>query len=140
MTTVANANPLTRMLESAFTKFDRDKDGKLNAEEFGAFYEILKPGIALDEKGKPAISEQEYRSQMDGNSDGEVTLSEMEGTGVLMPANLTDESLDSMVQYLLAQMTTSASSAAGMLAESDTSDAPQDPHSLLANTFVQSTS
>jgi len=38
-------NPLARMLDNAFTKFDANKDGKLNAEEYRSFYESLSPAL-----------------------------------------------------------------------------------------------
>jgi Ca2+-binding EF-hand superfamily protein len=119
VTTIDRSNPLSSMLDNAFTKFDRNKDGKLDTEEFRPFYEILKPGIALDKDKKPTISEQEYQGRMDHNSDGGVTRTEMQSTGVLMPASLTDDSLNSMMQYLLKQQIASAQAAAGILAEND---------------------
>ena len=117
-------NPLARMLDNAFTKFDADKNGKLNAEEYRSFYEILKPGIAVDENDKLSISEQEYRSRMDGDSDG-VSRREVQGTGVLMPAELTGESLESMLQYLLTQTSASALAAANLLAKDQAEAEPE---------------
>jgi len=118
-------NPLARMLDNAFTKFDADKNGKLNAEEYRSFYEILKPGIAVDENDKLSISEQEYRSRMDGDSDGGVSRTEVQGTGVLMPAELTGESLESMLQYLLTQTSASALAAANLLAKDEAEAEPE---------------
>jgi Ca2+-binding EF-hand superfamily protein len=122
MSLVDRAHSLPGMLDNAFTKLDRDKDGKLNAEEFRSFYEILTPGIAADKDGHAAIAAQEVRDRMDANADGEVTRTEMQSTGVLMPADLTDESLDAMVQYLLTRSSASASAAARLLAEGAISD------------------
>lgn len=50
MTTINNATPLSQMLNNAFEKFDKDRDGKLNSDEFKTFNEILKPGIATDDQ------------------------------------------------------------------------------------------
>ena len=124
MTTVGGANPLARMLDNAFGKFDRDKDGKLDGTEFQSFYEVLKAGVALDDKGRPTVSAQDYRDRMDTNSDGGVTLSEMRGTGVLMPADLTDESMKSMLDHLFAQTTANALAAAQQLAAAESSGPP----------------
>ncbi|MDM0022312.1 hypothetical protein [Variovorax saccharolyticus] len=105
MTPVDRTNPLTRMLDTAFNKFDQNKDGKLNAEEYKDFYKILTPGIAVDKNGTPAISEQEYRNRMDANADGDVSLAEMQNTGVLMPASASENSLESTLQTLVNQTT-----------------------------------
>jgi len=125
MTLVDRTNPLTGMLANAFTKLDRDKNGSLDSEEFKAFYEVLKPGIAQDENGKLNISEHEYAARMDSNGDGGVTLSEMQGTGVLIPAKLTGESLQSMLKYLLEQTSASALSAATLLARVEAPEAAE---------------
>ena len=90
MTTINNASPLSQMLNNAFEKFDKDRDGKLNSDEFKTFNEILKPGIATDEKGKPTV---DYSERMDHDSDGLVSQDEMNSTGLLMPADLCDPSL-----------------------------------------------
>ena len=120
MTTIANGpNPLASMLDNAFSKLDRDKDGKLDGEEFQSFYEVLKAGVAVDDKGRPTVSAQDFRDRMDTDADGSVTLTEMQATGVLMPAELTDESLHPMVDYLLAQATGNAALAASRLLEAD---------------------
>lgn len=103
MTPVNRTNPLARMLDTAFDKFDQNKDGKLNADEYKHFYEILTPGIAVDKNGTPAISGQEYRNRMDANADGDVSLAEMQSTGVLMPAAASP--LESTLQTLVNQTT-----------------------------------
>lgn len=119
MTSIDRTNPLTNMLANAFNKFDKDGDGKLNAQEYRSFYEILKPGIALDEHKQPLISEQDYRARMDADSDGLVSSSEALGATVLMPADLTSESLDSMLQYLVKLGTDNSLAAASSLAAND---------------------
>jgi len=117
MTVVDRSNPLAGMLANAFNRFDQDQDGKLGASEFRSFYELLKAGIAVDEKGRPTVSEQDYRARMDTDGDGCVAMTEVQSTGVLMPADLTDVSLDSMIQYLLGQSSESARAAAGLLTQ-----------------------
>lgn len=126
MTVVNHSSALAGMLTNAFSKLDQDRDGKLDASEFQSFYEILRAGIAVDDKGNPTVSAQDYRSRMDADSDGCVTVSEMQDTGVLMPANLTSDSLDSMIQYLLGQASESALTAASLLAQDDLPVEPQD--------------
>lgn len=93
----SNSTPLSQMLNNAFAKFDRDGDGKLNADEFNEFNEILKPGIAIDDSGKPTIN---YNKRMDHDDDGMISQEEMNTTGLLMPADLCDPSLKSMLNYL----------------------------------------
>jgi Ca2+-binding EF-hand superfamily protein len=100
------------MLNNAFSKFDRNGDGKLNAEEFRNFNEILKPGIALDKDGRPTI---DYSTAMDRDADTMITRDEMNSTGVLMPGKLTDVSLEPMFNYLLAKAGSSALAAAAAL-------------------------
>ncbi|MGR9234838.1 EF-hand domain-containing protein [Rhizobium leguminosarum] len=97
MASTTITNPLTRMLDGAFTKFDQNKDGKLDTAEFKTFNELLKPGIAVDETGKPKV---DYSSRMDLDGDHEITREEMHATTVLMPAALTDPSLNMMLNYL----------------------------------------
>ena len=112
LTSVGSSNPLAGMLNNAFSKFDRNGDGKLNAEEFRNFNEILKPGIALDKDGRPTI---DYSTAMDRDADTMITRDEMNSTGVLMPAKLTDDSLQAMFNYLLAKADSSALAAAAAL-------------------------
>ncbi len=112
MTTINNASPLSQMPNNAFGKFDRDGDGKLNFDEFKAFNEIVKPGIATDEKGKPTI---DYSERMDHDGDGLVSQDEMNATGVLMPADLCDPSLKSMLDFLLLKADPLAIEAASLL-------------------------
>jgi Ca2+-binding EF-hand superfamily protein len=100
------------MLNNAFSKFDRNGDGKLNAEEFKNFNETLKPGIALDKDGHSTV---DYSTAMDQNSDKMITRDEMNATGVLMPTKLTDDSLKAMFDYLLSKGDSSALAAAATL-------------------------
>lgn len=72
------------MLNNAFGKFDKDGDGKLNSDEFKTLNEILKPGIATDEQGKPTV---DYSERMDHDGDGLVSQDEMNTKGVLMLAD-----------------------------------------------------
>jgi hypothetical protein len=117
MTTV---NPLSTMLDTAFTKFDRNKDGKLDTTEFQSFYEILKPGIAVDENNKPKISVDAEFKRMDHNGDGGVIREEMQTTGILMPAKLSsDGSLNAMLEYLQQQTSESALMAAKLLMDTE---------------------
>ena len=112
MTAVGSSNPLAGMLNNAFSKFDRNGDGKLNAEEFRSFNEILKPGIAVDKEGRATI---DYSTGMDRDADKMITRDEMNATGVLMPAKLTDDSLEAMFNYLLSKGDPSALTAAVIL-------------------------
>jgi hypothetical protein len=64
-----------RSAESA----DKDGDRKLNSDEFKTFNEILKPGIATDEQGKPTV---DYSERMDHDGDGLVSQDEMNTTGL----------------------------------------------------------
>jgi Ca2+-binding EF-hand superfamily protein len=114
MTSVTSKSPLSAMLGNAFNKYDRNKDGALDSDEFRSFNEILKPGIATDENGKPTI---DYDSVMDHDGDGMVTEDEMQSTGVLMPAYLTDPTLDKMWQYLSTRSDRDATAAADILRE-----------------------
>ncbi|MET4492165.1 hypothetical protein [Bradyrhizobium sp. LA7.1] len=117
MTSTDKTNPLARMLDNAFTKFDRNKDGKLDTTEFKAFNELLKPGIALDETGKPKV---DYNSRMDLDGDHAITREEMHATPVLMPASLSDPSLTAMLTYLHSlQDNPNAAAAAAILAQDD---------------------
>ena len=55
MTAPVTGNPLSQMLNNAFTKLDRDGDNKLNADEFADFNQVLMPGLKLDDNGKPTV-------------------------------------------------------------------------------------
>ena len=112
MTSIGSSNPLAGMLNNAFSKFDRNGDGKLNAEEFKNFNEILKPGIAVDKDGRPTV---DYSMRMERDGDTMITRDEMNSTGVLMPAKLTDDSLEAMFNYLLSKGDSSALAAAATL-------------------------
>ena len=116
MTTINNASPLSQMLNKAFEKFDRDGDGKLNADEFKKFNEILKPGIAVDKEGKPTI---DYSERMDHDGDKLISQDEMNSTPLLMPADLCDPSLKSMLDYLLLKNDPLAIEAASLLKDDD---------------------
>ena len=117
MTSVTSKNPLSTMLDNDFSKFDRNNDDALDSEEFQSFNEILKPGIALDANGKPTT---DYSIRMDHNSDCMITRQEMETTGVLMPASLTDPTLGKMWDYLSARTDDpAAQAAAAILKEND---------------------
>ncbi len=112
MTSTSGATELSQMLNNAFTKFDRDGDDKLNSEEFANFNEVLKPGMKLDDKGNPTV---DMNAKMDHDSDGFVDRGEMGSTGVLMPANLTDSTLKSMLDYLHLKVDPAAIQAAAIL-------------------------
>lgn len=114
MTSIGHSTPLSQMLNNAFAKFDRDGDGKLNADEFKTFNEILKPGIAVDDSGKPTV---DYGERMDHDGDGMVSQDEMNTTGLVMPADLCDPSLKSMLDYLHLSQDPLALEAAAILAE-----------------------
>jgi Ca2+-binding EF-hand superfamily protein len=119
MSSVNTDNSLSVMLDKAFGKFDRNQDNKLDGEEYKSFYEVLRPGIAIGNDDKPTISGDEYFQRMDHDADGGVTRDEMQTTGVLMPADLCDESLDAMIAWLEQQSTTAAALAARYLAAED---------------------
>jgi hypothetical protein len=112
VTSINNASPLSQMLNNAFAKFDKDGDGKLNSNEFKKFNEILKPGTATEEQGKPTV---DYSGRMDHDGDGLLSQDEMNTTGLLMPAALCDSSLKSMRDYLLLKADPSALEAAALL-------------------------
>jgi hypothetical protein len=84
----------------------------LNSDESKTFNEILKPGIATDEQGKPTV---DYNERMIHDDDGMVSQDEMNTTGLLMPAALCDTSLKSMLDYLLLKADPSALEAAALL-------------------------
>src|SRR5262249_13598091 len=68
---VGKVKPLS--LEEAFKKADRDGDGKLNKEEFRAYYSRMPLP-----KGKAAASlADQVFAKMDANGDGFITLDEM---------------------------------------------------------------
>ncbi len=112
MTVTSTATQLSQMLNNAFTKFDRDGDDKLNSEEFASFNEVLKPGLKLDDKGNPTV---DMNAKMDHDGDGLVDRDEMGSTGVLMPSNLTDSTLKSMIEYLHLKVDPAAIQAAAIL-------------------------
>jgi Ca2+-binding EF-hand superfamily protein len=121
MTSVSSSrNALSAMLGVAFNKMDRNKDGALDADEFGSFNEVLKPGIATDENGRPSV---DYFSRMDQDADGEVTQQEMHSTGVLMPASLTDPTLGKMWDYLSRKGDAAAQAAADLIRDDGTAEA-----------------
>lgn len=95
--TIENLNPLARMLDKAFLKFDQNNDGKLDTEEFKSFNQILLPGTALDANGKPLVDNQ---ARIDADGDGSISREEMDKAPVLMPADLTSDSFSSMIKYL----------------------------------------
>ncbi len=107
-----------RRLPNAFGKFDKDGDGKLNSDEFKAFNEILKPGVATDEQGQPTV---DYSERMDHDDAGLIGQDEMNTTGVLVPADLCDPSLKSMLDYLLLKADPLAIEAATLLKDEATS-------------------
>jgi hypothetical protein len=116
MNSVDNNNPLSVMLDNVFSKVDSNKDNKLDADEYKSFYEVLKAGIATNDSGKPYISDDQYFQRMDHDADGGVTREEVQTTGVIMPADLCDVSLDKMIDWLKLQKTTGAQMAAQLLA------------------------
>lgn len=120
MTTVNSSSSLSSMLALAFQRVDQSQDGQLNADEFSSFHEVLKAGIAVDDEGTPVISENEYFNRMDHDRNGQVDESEMQSTGVLMPAELTDDSLDAMIKHLLEQATKKSAEVAALLAKDET--------------------
>jgi hypothetical protein len=67
---------------------------------------------------------QDAFQRMDKNADGAVTQPEMQSTGVLMPASLTDGSLHAMLDYLKQQTSEQAQAAAKILAEGGLSTPP----------------
>jgi len=118
MTAPVTGNPLSQMLNNAFTKLDRDGDNKLNADEFADFNQVLMPGLKLNDNGKPTV---DMQARMDHNGDGFVDRDEMNTTGVLMPADMCDPSLGSIINYLHLKGDDAALRAMTML-ESDAQD------------------
>lgn len=119
MTSIVPTNPLQRMMDNVFTKVDKDSSGALDHKEFGAMYEVLKAGIAVNRDGTPKISEGQEFDRMDRNSDGKVTRDEMQTTGVLMPASLTDPSLEAIIGYLKLNKSAASQSTAALLSMPD---------------------
>lgn len=117
MTAIAQSQALSTMLTNAFQKLDRDQDRQLDRNEFAAFYEVLKPGIAHDKHGKPTVSQAQQFQRMDHDGNGQVSHEEMSTTGVLMPAELTDDSLAAMIDHLKRSASAAATAAAALLAE-----------------------
>lgn len=108
MSSVNLDNPLSLMLDKAFSKIDSNHDNTLDAQEYKSFYEVLRAGIAVDKNEQPVISGQDYFQRMDHNGDGGVTRDEMQTTTVIMPADLCDTSLNAMIDWLKNQKTASA--------------------------------
>jgi Ca2+-binding EF-hand superfamily protein len=119
MTSTSTTTQLSLMLNKAFTKFDRDGDDRLNSEEFANFDEVLKPGLKLDDQGNPTV---DMKAKMDQDGDGFVDRAEMDSTGVLMPANLTDSTLKSMLDYLHLKVDPAALQAAAILERGSEAD------------------
>ena len=115
MTTINSSNPLKNMLDNTFDKLDQDQNKSLDRSEFKAMYEVLKAGIAVDRKGQPKVSEEAEFARMDHNGDGLISKTEMQTTDVLMPAALTDESLNAMIAHLRLLGTADAANAASLL-------------------------
>lgn len=126
MNSVSFNNPIASMLDKAFSKFDRNKDEKLDATEFQSLYEMLRTGIAVDQSdGHPLISDAAYFNRMDQNADGGVTRAEMQSTSMLIPAELSaDGSLDAMIEFLRTQATAAALLAAQYLSAPDPTNDP----------------
>ena len=117
MTTI---NPLANFLNTVFTKMDRNKDGRLDFNEYQSFYEVLKPGLPVDEDGNTTVTANDCFMRMDANRDDGVTRTEVQTTGVIMPAALcSDGSLEAMIEYLTLQISESAAIAASMLMAKD---------------------
>lgn len=115
MTAVAGATPLSTLLSKAFHQLDQDRDRQLDRAEFAAFYEVLRPGIATDKEGQPTVSQDQQFQRMDHDGNGRVSHDEMQSTGVLMPAELCDDSLAAMIDYLKRSDTVASSAAAALL-------------------------
>jgi Ca2+-binding EF-hand superfamily protein len=119
MTTIQTFNPLASMLNKSFTQLDQDASKGLDRGEFKAMYEMLKPGLAADKEGRFRVSEDAEFKRMDHNADGQVNRAELLSTDVLMPAELTDDKLTSMIAYLKQLDTFSAREAASRLSAPD---------------------
>ncbi|MDX0425086.1 EF-hand domain-containing protein [Sinorhizobium medicae] len=121
MTVVADASPLSQMLNKAFAKFDRDGNNKLTGDELNNFDQILRPGVALDDNGRPTV---DMKQKLDHNGDGAVDLDEMNSTGILMPANMCDTDFSSLLGYLRAKADDPAAlQAAAILGMNDNNEA-----------------
>ncbi|MDX0432863.1 hypothetical protein GOC91_15375 [Sinorhizobium medicae] len=121
MTVVADASPLSQMLNKAFAKFDRDGNNKLTGDELNNFDQILRPGVALDDNGRPTV---DMKQKLDHNGDGAVDLDEMNSTGILMPANMCDTDFSSLLGYLRAKADDPAAlQAAAILGMNDNKEA-----------------
>ncbi|MDX0684421.1 hypothetical protein GOD51_20930 [Sinorhizobium medicae] len=121
MTVVADASPLSQMLNKAFAKFDRDGNNKLSGDELNNFDQILRPGVALDDNGRPTV---DMKQKLDHNGDGAVDLDEMNSTGILMPANMCDTDFSSLLGYLCAKADDPAAlQAAAILGMNDNKEA-----------------
>jgi len=100
MAVAADTSPLSQLLNKAFAKFDRDGDSKLTGDELDNFDQILRPGVALDDNGRPTV---DMKQKLDHNGDGAVDLDEMNSTGILMPASMCDSDFSSLLGYLRAK-------------------------------------
>jgi hypothetical protein len=112
---IASTSALPRMLGKVFDAVDSDKSGTLDRDEFKSLYEVLKAGIAVDKDKKPVIDAEQYFGKIDTNGSNGVTKEELLGASVLMPANLTDESLKPLISYLLNQQSVAANMTATLL-------------------------
>ncbi|ASP99397.1 hypothetical protein CN065_14095 [Sinorhizobium meliloti] len=107
-----DTSPLSQMLNKAFAKFDRDGDGKLKSDELDNFDQLLRPGVALDDNGRPTV---DMKQKLDHNGDGAVDQGEMNSTGILMPADLSSTDFTSLLGYLHAKTDPAALQAAAIL-------------------------
>lgn len=119
MATAADTSPLTQMLNKAFTKFDRNGDNKLTGQELENFDQILMPGVVVDDNGRPKV---DMKQRLDHNADGAVERDEMNSTGILMPAEMSDPTLNSLLNYLHARNDPAALQAAAILELDDTKE------------------
>lgn len=119
MTTASDTSPLAQMLNNAFTKFDRNGDNKLTGEELENFNQILMPGVAVDDNGRSKV---DMKQRLDHDSDGAVGRDEVNSTGILMPAEMSDPSLTSLLNYLHAKNDPAALQAAAILELEDSKE------------------
>ena len=117
MSEIDSTNVVQTMLRSAFTRLDANASKSLDKGEFKAMYEMLLPGTAVDRNGKPKVSLDDAFARMDHNHDGQITQNEMDTTPVALPADVCDESLQHMIQYLLTKGTKSSVDAAALLSK-----------------------
>ncbi|MFC5755662.1 EF-hand domain-containing protein [Rhizobium sp. GCM10022189] len=119
MTTATDTSPLTQVLNKVFTKFDRNGDNKLTGQELENFDQILMPGVAVDDNGRPKV---DMKQRLDHDANGAVGRDEMHSTGILMPAEMTDPSLTSLLNYLHAKNDPAALQAAAILELDDSTE------------------